>query len=617
MPISAEERRAIGLTLAGEIDPRMSPYSDPTTAVEAANILATIENRFQANTPRAFGKAKAKSYATRVDVAKQPKQYSTWNQAESRAVAKANYSKFGPEIDGIVDGFYNGTVKPSVPDATHYYSPSAMAATEGKKAPGWAKSMKGVVQQGAHVFGTIEGARKAKSLPEVGPVPTPADPVRMAMAAAPRGLLDATPAAPVQAAGLLARPAPSPALGLLGPPQPAVGASAALAQMAAASPATQSLSSIPARPVSAVATPNRVASVATPVASSLAPSMARAAPAGLLSSAQESNLADRLGAPEQALEGQPKATPARLAPGTMLTANAMVAPAPNNRIASPAPRAPAVGIDAELEKQERNIAAGLAAQRAPVQPAAAQPFTPSARPALAPENPAALAPALAPAVNVPSRQVASVPAAIEAAQPAPSRPRGLSSAPSMPGLSGAAGLGAPSVPDAPGFGAQVAAKIGNAFDQNKGRMIGGLLGNMVAGPVGGLLGGYVGNRVQQGNTPQMSNQARGAIEDGNFDGFSHGVNKNAGLLGGLFGGGGLLGGMFGGGLGAPSVPGAPTGARNYGLGGGGGPSMSSAARSAMDSGSFDGFSHSGSTQNNNTSKSSSSKGSKSSGGKKK
>lgn len=182
----------------------------------------------------------------------------------------------------------------------------------------------------------------------------------------------------------------------------------------------------------------------------------------------------------------------------------------------------------------------------------------------------------------------------------------------MPGLAGATGLGAPSVPDAPGLGAQIASMVGNSFSNNRGRMVGGLLGSMALGPVGGLLGGFLGNQIQKSNTPQMSAAARDAITAGTFDGFSHGpARQTTGLLGGLLSPGGLLGGA----LGAPSIPNAPTGLASYSVGGGGGPSMSSAARSAMDSGSFDGFSHSGSTTNNNTSSKSGS--SKSGGGKKK
>ncbi|RYE56621.1 MAG: hypothetical protein EOP20_08665, partial [Hyphomicrobiales bacterium] len=313
MQISAAERRAIGLTIAGEIDPRMSPYSDPNTAIEAANILATIENRYQKNTPRAFGKAKAKSYTTRADVAKQPSQYSTWNDAKSRKTAKDNYAKFGPQIDKVIDGYYDGSVKPSVPQATHYYSPKAMAQTQGKKAPAWAGKMTDVAQQGAHVFGTIESRRAAQKLPDTGPVPTPADPVRMALAnTPPRGLLG--PQAPAPAA-----------LGLLGTP-PAIGAAKALATMASA-PAARTIAPAPstvpvqrAAPISAAVTPNAIA--ATPATS---PAVARAASVGLLSPTQEANLADRLGAPEQAVANRGLLGSPKLAPGTMLTANSMVA----------------------------------------------------------------------------------------------------------------------------------------------------------------------------------------------------------------------------------------------------------------------------------------------------
>ena len=153
--LSSQEKYDIALTLAGEIDPRLSPWSDPKTRTEAANIIATIENRFDIGTPRAFGASKTKNYGSRSDVVKQNSQYSTWNDARSRATARANYTRFKDEIDKVVEDFEKGKVAPTRPDATHYYAPEAMKALTGRPNPAWAPSLDSRMRQGAHVFGAM------------------------------------------------------------------------------------------------------------------------------------------------------------------------------------------------------------------------------------------------------------------------------------------------------------------------------------------------------------------------------------------------------------------------------------------------------------------------------
>ena len=70
--LSSQEKYDIALTLAGEIDPRLSPWSDPKTRTEAANIIATIENRFDIGTPRAAAAIEAQMAGVSSSVDRRP-----------------------------------------------------------------------------------------------------------------------------------------------------------------------------------------------------------------------------------------------------------------------------------------------------------------------------------------------------------------------------------------------------------------------------------------------------------------------------------------------------------------------------------------------------------------
>lgn len=62
---SEQEKRNLALTIAGEIHPGMAKYGTELAREEIANILASIENRYDLG-----GSHK---YATRSDVVKAPK----------------------------------------------------------------------------------------------------------------------------------------------------------------------------------------------------------------------------------------------------------------------------------------------------------------------------------------------------------------------------------------------------------------------------------------------------------------------------------------------------------------------------------------------------------------
>ncbi|MDY8111128.1 cell wall hydrolase [Fulvimarina sp. 2208YS6-2-32] len=172
--LTASEKYDLGLTLAGEIDQRYSPWGAPETTEEAANILGVIENRYQAQTPKAFGRANKAKYDDRTDVVRQPMQFSTWNDADRRATARANYQGSKKAIDAVVEGYARGDIQPTVPDATHYYSPDGMLAeSRGKRsAPTWGGKMVGVERIGPHVFGRIPGI-KVPDVPQIANVPIP------------------------------------------------------------------------------------------------------------------------------------------------------------------------------------------------------------------------------------------------------------------------------------------------------------------------------------------------------------------------------------------------------------------------------------------------------------
>ena len=153
---SSQEISDIALTIAGEIDPRHSPYGTSANRREIANILATIENRFAINVPRAFGASDTNQFEDRSAVVKQTAQYSTWNDERGRSVARTNLQKYNKEIRSAIKEFYHGRLEPTAPLATHYWAPSTMKVLYGKENPNWANSIVHRRKEGPHVFGTAK-----------------------------------------------------------------------------------------------------------------------------------------------------------------------------------------------------------------------------------------------------------------------------------------------------------------------------------------------------------------------------------------------------------------------------------------------------------------------------
>lgn len=97
-------------------------------------------------------------YGTFSDVVKAPKQYSTWNNADSRRIARENYQNFKEHIDKAIEAYAGGYLKSPAPGATHYWAPRAMEAMTGSPNPYWAPDLvKPWTSVGAHIFGAYPG----------------------------------------------------------------------------------------------------------------------------------------------------------------------------------------------------------------------------------------------------------------------------------------------------------------------------------------------------------------------------------------------------------------------------------------------------------------------------
>jgi hypothetical protein len=132
---SPSDKRAMAMTLAGEIDPRYTDLNDPLGQREAFGILSTMENRVN-------------KYGSVVDAITAPKQYSTWNDEEAANVARQNYAANAGLFDSIVDNYVSDPTKRS--GFTSYYNPSIAN-------PGWGPTMTQTEDIGPHRFGAVEG----------------------------------------------------------------------------------------------------------------------------------------------------------------------------------------------------------------------------------------------------------------------------------------------------------------------------------------------------------------------------------------------------------------------------------------------------------------------------
>ena len=127
------DKLGMAMTLAGEVDPSKTDLSTDLGQREAFGILSSIENRVGK-----YGSIEAAINA--------PNQYSTWNNAQAAATAKANYAANPDLYNGLVDSF---TKNPAANlGFTSYYNSSIAN-------PGWANAMTDVETIGSHQFGTV------------------------------------------------------------------------------------------------------------------------------------------------------------------------------------------------------------------------------------------------------------------------------------------------------------------------------------------------------------------------------------------------------------------------------------------------------------------------------
>lgn len=131
------------MTLAGEIDQRRSPLSRPETRIEAANILATVVNRFSTDEPMRFGRSQVRNYSDYSDVVRNAGQYNAWMGAHVPTTQR-NYDANKDFWDSAVRDFFSGELQPSAPNATHYHADFI--------SPSWSRSIDRVAQAGPHIF---------------------------------------------------------------------------------------------------------------------------------------------------------------------------------------------------------------------------------------------------------------------------------------------------------------------------------------------------------------------------------------------------------------------------------------------------------------------------------
>lgn len=163
-----DEAELLALTIAGEIDPRESPYDKPLTAQEVAAILGVIDNRVDLDRQ------------SRKDVVLRHGQFSTWGNADRRNTASQNHARYKSEINKLMRLYAARKLENPARFADHYWSPKGMLnETHGERSePEWAPKIGNRVTIGPHVFGTskknFEAARQASFLRGVKiPPPTP------------------------------------------------------------------------------------------------------------------------------------------------------------------------------------------------------------------------------------------------------------------------------------------------------------------------------------------------------------------------------------------------------------------------------------------------------------
>ena len=98
------ERRDIALTIAGEIDPRLTPYGTYENRREIAAILGIIENR---------SALRGKSLN---EVIHQEKQFSTWNDDDKKRIAADQYANHNKDIYKAIDDYFSGYLRITGPE---------------------------------------------------------------------------------------------------------------------------------------------------------------------------------------------------------------------------------------------------------------------------------------------------------------------------------------------------------------------------------------------------------------------------------------------------------------------------------------------------------------------
>ncbi|MCD1644144.1 hypothetical protein [Aurantimonas coralicida] len=548
--LSSQEAYDLALTLAGEIDPGYSKWGEPKTATEAANILATIENRYQIGRPRSFGRSQTLNYDNRSDVVKQTSQYSTWNDAPSRATARANYNRNRDVIDDTVKSYFDGELAPSYPDATHYWSPPGMRAITNNRrsAPAWAPSLQDHRATGPHTFAVDQdlfaGAHRPVSAPVGrvdqialtpinGPVPAPRPDMSQMVASLP-----ASPIGQVQRSALADLPRSAPR----SLPAPVMER---MAGFPASQPAQASLPpSVMERMTGfpADVPQTRTASVPTPRSASLPssvmdrmggfpqglPAKAAALPDAVSYGLMAESMKSRgvMGLDGRMTATQPTSLPNRTAPNVPTPTFASQRPDVSQRMAGfpaaqPTPRgsmasvpaptqAPRGIMDRVMDAVVSPAAAGTMDQRATISDRMNAPAMPSVdvpdyapgRVAAGKTSRVADVPASVPAPSFAARSPA--PVSVPAPRSAPARPASdpvaindraveAVSAPrdSMGGMRSA-------VPSAPAANAYVGAP--SVMESITGKLggvpgiAGGVIGGAVAGPVGAALGNMIGRQ---------------------------------------------------------------------------------------------------------------------------
>lgn len=137
-----EDRRAVAVTLAGELDLNQTDLETEEGQKEVQAIISTIENRALKN-----GTSIAEEALRSNDQGIH--QYSAFN-SDNEARTVANF-KSNPSLYKGLATAYESNPYSRMPDVTNYYNPAAVT-----KIPSWDDDLTNVVTYGPHKFGALE-----------------------------------------------------------------------------------------------------------------------------------------------------------------------------------------------------------------------------------------------------------------------------------------------------------------------------------------------------------------------------------------------------------------------------------------------------------------------------